>query len=567
MNNFIRVFSIHIVLILSLLSLTTSTKAQTYINELMASNHFALFDDFFESDDWLELYHEGGVLNLEGHYLSDRSDNLTKWQFPSTNAGLTTILPNGFLLVWLDNDSIQGENHAEFKLSPDGEGVYLTAPDGLTVLDSVIFPMQQSDISYGRVCDGCDDWIYFNVPTPEATNVSGEVPTPLLYINEVLHSNLDNLIDENFEADSWLELYNPNSFQVNLAGYTFSNDAGLSYVVPSDFPWETTIEAEGWLLFWMDGDLDQGGHHLGFEPSIMSSDVTLTGPDGIVADSYIYQVGYSNVSWGRMTDGSPANQWFNTPTPRVSNTLLIIPPADLSINEVQTTNLTDTIDASGVIGPVEIFGAHEDWLEIVNNSDSPVDLAGYYLTDRLNQPMKWQFPLGIPDSTIIAPGEYKLIWADEDGGQGWNHTNFKFSSLGEVVVLRSVDGFSIADSVHFGAIPSDHSWGRDIDGVGPWRTFLPGATTPESCNVCTSSISPTQPRNPHVLSAFPNPLRSGESLTISTPSILLDLNSRVIARFPNHGPQVINLASGVYFLRPTEPSYATTGTQKIVVLE
>ena len=45
-----------------------------------------------------------------------------KWQFPSTNAGLTTILPNGFLLVWLDNDSIQGEDHAEFKLSPDGEG-------------------------------------------------------------------------------------------------------------------------------------------------------------------------------------------------------------------------------------------------------------------------------------------------------------------------------------------------------------------------------------------------------------------------------------------------------------
>ena len=135
-----------IILIFSVLCPFTFIIGQTYINELMASNQLSSFDDFFESDDWVELYHEGGVLNLEGHFLSDRLDSLTKWQFPSTNAGLTTILPNGFLLVWLDNDSIQGENHAEFKLSPDGEGIYLTAPDGVTILDSLTFPPQQTDI-------------------------------------------------------------------------------------------------------------------------------------------------------------------------------------------------------------------------------------------------------------------------------------------------------------------------------------------------------------------------------------------------------------------------------------
>ncbi|PCJ81386.1 MAG: hypothetical protein COA49_04620 [Bacteroidetes bacterium] len=565
MNKFTNRFLRCIILTISLLPTSTSAIAQTFINELMASNQQALFDDFFESDDWVELYHEGGVLNLEGHYLSDRADNLTKWRFPSTNAGLTTILPNGYLLIWLDNDSIQGENHAEFKLSPDGEGIYLTAPDGFTVLDSVIFPMQQTDISYGRACDGCSNWIYYNTPTPEATNVENELPTPLLYINEVLLANSTNLIDENFETDSWLEVFNPNSYQVNLAGYTFSNDAGLSYVIPSDFPWETTIEAEGWLLFWMDGDLGQGGHHLGFEPSINSTNIVLTGVDGIVADSYTYQVGVNDVSWGRVTDGSPSSQWFNTPTPRVSNSLLIIPPADLSINEVQITNLTDTIDYS--VDPVDVFGAHEDWLEIVNNSDFPVDLAGYYLTDRLNQPMKWQFPSGIPDSTVIAPGGFKLIWADEDGGQGWNHTNFKFNSQGELVVLRSVDGFSIADSVHFGAIPQDHSWGRDIDGVGPWRTFIPGETTPESCNVCTSSIS--TPQNIFIKNrlAFPNPVRSGEILNITVPSILIDLNSQVVARFTSPGPQVINVSTGIYLLRPNCSHSDISGIQKIVVID
>ena len=48
----------------------------------MASNNVAVYDDFFEFDDWVEIYHEGGVLNLAGYYLSDREDNLTKWQIP-----------------------------------------------------------------------------------------------------------------------------------------------------------------------------------------------------------------------------------------------------------------------------------------------------------------------------------------------------------------------------------------------------------------------------------------------------------------------------------------------------
>ena len=52
-------------------------QAQTYLNELMASNNVAVYDDFFEFDDWVEIYHEGGVLNLAGYYLSDREDNLT----------------------------------------------------------------------------------------------------------------------------------------------------------------------------------------------------------------------------------------------------------------------------------------------------------------------------------------------------------------------------------------------------------------------------------------------------------------------------------------------------------
>ena len=73
-------------------------------------------------------------------------------------------------------------------------------------------------------------------------------------------------------------MYNPNAFQVNLAGYTFSNTAGQTYTIPVNSPVETTVEGEGFLLFWMDDAPSQGGHHLGFEPAL--SDGTLSLRDG-----------------------------------------------------------------------------------------------------------------------------------------------------------------------------------------------------------------------------------------------------------------------------------------------
>ena len=59
-------------------------------------------------------------------------------------------------------------------------------------------------------------------------------------------------------------VYNPNAFQVNLGRYTLSSSVGSSYTLPTDNPVETMVPAEGFLLMWMDGQPDQGGHHLGW---------------------------------------------------------------------------------------------------------------------------------------------------------------------------------------------------------------------------------------------------------------------------------------------------------------
>jgi len=141
-----------------------------FINELMASNASTIMDENGEYDDWFEIYNStSDAVDLAGWYTSDDANNLTKYQFPI--GGTEAIVPaNGFLLVWADNQTEQGDLHTDFALSANGEAVILTAPDGVSVADSISFGAQDDDISYGRQADGELPWVLFSAPTPGASN-------------------------------------------------------------------------------------------------------------------------------------------------------------------------------------------------------------------------------------------------------------------------------------------------------------------------------------------------------------------------------------------------------------
>ena len=54
-----------------------------FVNEIMAINDSTISDESGEFDDWFEIYNpEDYPVRLEGFYVSDKKDNLTKWQFP-----------------------------------------------------------------------------------------------------------------------------------------------------------------------------------------------------------------------------------------------------------------------------------------------------------------------------------------------------------------------------------------------------------------------------------------------------------------------------------------------------
>jgi len=122
------------------------------ITEIVASNDESLLDYDGDSSDWLEIFNPGAeAVDLGGMKLTDNASNLSKWTFP---AG-TSIPSGGFKIVFASSKNTvkpNGEVHASFNLSADGEYLGLVAVDGVTIIDqfSPKFPAQTEDISYGR---------------------------------------------------------------------------------------------------------------------------------------------------------------------------------------------------------------------------------------------------------------------------------------------------------------------------------------------------------------------------------------------------------------------------------
>jgi hypothetical protein len=137
------------------------------LNEFVAKNNNGPVDEAGQAEDWIELHNRSNApVDLSGLGLSDQLGDTTPWPIP---AG-TSLAAGESLLIWADDDPLDGPMHADFKLSTDGEEVVLYAADGVTVLDFVAFGPQSADVSTLRLHDGEELWVTSADTTPGASN-------------------------------------------------------------------------------------------------------------------------------------------------------------------------------------------------------------------------------------------------------------------------------------------------------------------------------------------------------------------------------------------------------------
>jgi hypothetical protein len=145
----------------------TADDSDVLINEFVASNNNGPVDELGEHEDWIELHNHGAnPVDLSGMWLADDINDPLQWQIP---AG-TILAADETLLIWADGEPLEGPLHTNFRLSLSGEDVCLHSADGFTMLDSISFGLQESDVSTARLMDGNDLWVTLSTPTPAALN-------------------------------------------------------------------------------------------------------------------------------------------------------------------------------------------------------------------------------------------------------------------------------------------------------------------------------------------------------------------------------------------------------------
>ncbi len=160
------------------------------LSEFMAVNSNTLTDEDHDYSSWIELYNAGTTtVDLAGWRLTDNSNNLSKWTFPSTN-----IAPGGFVLVFASDKnraSSGSELHTNFKLKSSGEYLALTKPGGdIATAYAPEYPPQVPDVSFG-------------IAPGSITNLLIETNAPCRYLVPSNDGLGYDWLDPDFNDDAW----------------------------------------------------------------------------------------------------------------------------------------------------------------------------------------------------------------------------------------------------------------------------------------------------------------------------------------------------------------------------
>lgn len=192
-----------------------SSSKQLVISEFMASNSEVIYDNYGETDDWLEIHNVGNqAVSLSGLYLTDDPGDQTQWQLPDV-----TLQPNDYYLVWADNDEEQGDNHTNFKLSAGGEfiGIFDSFENNNLPIDTLTFSEQESNVSYGLNANG--QYVAQAFATPMGLNESENVAFITFHYNMNRQIQIGN--------------FNPAQDFIDIAG-TFNDWSGSVHLFDDD---------------------------------------------------------------------------------------------------------------------------------------------------------------------------------------------------------------------------------------------------------------------------------------------------------------------------------------------
>ena len=321
-------------------------------------------------------------------------------------------------------------------------------------------------------------------------------------INEVMAVNLSTLEDEDGEFEDWIELYNPSSSPISLAGYGLSDnrDEPLLWELPS-----ASLPANGYFLLFASGK-DRRSAAAHWETIIDWG------------DTWKYRIGDSEPPSDWQLSGFDDSGWLEGPTGigyGDDDDATIIAPT-LSFYMRYTFTIDDIDAVRSVLFHVDYDDAYVAYLNGEEFSRANIGVAGGAppafddIPDMYTEPQiaNGGLPFTIPIDdypALLSDGEnvlaiqvhnYLLTSSDMSiipfftlgydasppNATGLStdlttlvpniHTNFSLASAGETIFLADSAG-TIVDSLAFQQQTADISYGRQPDGSSTLAFFSP----------------------------------------------------------------------------------------------
>lgn len=420
---------------------------------------------------WAELYNAGqDAVRLLEYWLSDDPQNFSKWQLPDL-----LLQPGERLIVYFSGNKSENdaEVHAGFRLGSEDEGLYLSNTQGQVVSQLTWELPMVANIAVVQTSAAEK---YAAMPTPGAPNseitfasllpAETDESDPVI-LNEVLPVNRYSLADADGERNEWAELYNRSGETVSLGSYAISDDWNdpAKWVLP-DIP---LAPGEYLVIFLSGKDRREGELHASFGLSRSDEVMLLTNLNGMRQDAIPLDAEITaNISMGRGGNGEIV--YFATPTPGAPNDsagfeqLAAVPARNAGgvyISEVSAVSAAKS--------------GKPDWIELHNPTNREISLAGWGLSDDIDQPDKY-----VIKSLSMPPGGYAVINASSRTSRQTETTApFGISSSGDTIFLTDEAGI-LRDYFETGALSLGVSAGRKESDPTGARAFFSSPTPGEA---------------------------------------------------------------------------------------
>ncbi|MEM7128973.1 MAG: lamin tail domain-containing protein [Chloroflexota bacterium] len=146
-----------------------------------------------------------------------------------------------------------------------------------------------------------------------------------LRLNEIMARNNGTLIDpaDGKDDEDWVEVYNPTGEAIDLQGLYFTDRRGQ--LTKHEITQSLIISPNGYMIFWLDEEMEQGPTHLSFKLNGSGEAIGLVESDGLTEiDFHIFEEQQTNQVIGRLPNGSGDWQTLPLATPGSENIFIPI---------------------------------------------------------------------------------------------------------------------------------------------------------------------------------------------------------------------------------------------------